>query len=135
MLIIPASMVPVFAGIAETGWLPGPAHPDAATGLEVDTARRNAVVSFWHHVYAASEGYEKRIGWTGGYSGCDAGSTARQFQDDVQRRVNFMRALAGLHGSVRVNDGATVVPDDIYTPPATALRSVAAQATSWGARW
>jgi len=115
------------AAASDPGWLPGPSHPDATTGLSVDTARRNAVVAFWHYVYAASKGYEKRIGWTGTYSGCNAGTTARRFQDDVQRRVNFMRALAGLDGSVRLNDGSAVYVDGHYNPTPTVLRSAAAQ--------
>ena len=112
---------------AETGWLPGPSQQGATTGLSVDTTRRNAVVSFWHCVYTASEGYGERMGWTGSYSGCNPGTTARAFHDDVQRRVNFMRALAGLDGSVLVNDDSTVFVDSLYNPLPATLRSTAAQ--------
>jgi len=112
---------------ADTGWLPGPSQKDATTGLSVDTTRRNAVVSFWHCVYAASEGYGQRLGWTGAYSGCNAGTTSRAFHDDVQRRINFMRAMAGLDGSVLVNDGTAVYPDGLYNPSPAILRSTAAQ--------
>jgi len=117
----------VLPAAAETGWLPGPSQQGATTGLSVDATRRNAVVSFWHCVYAASEGYEERIGWTGTYSGCNAGTTTRLFQDDVQRRINFMRALAGLDASVLVNDGSTIFVDALYNPSPTSLRSTAAQ--------
>jgi hypothetical protein len=123
-LLLLAFALPV---AADTGWLPGPSQPEATTGLIVDATRRNAVVSFWHCIYAASGGYEGRIGWTGGYSGCNAGTTARAFHDDVQRRINFMRALAGLGASVRVNDASTVYLAGFYNPDPTVLRSTAAQ--------
>jgi len=115
------------ASLDEWGWLPGPSQPEASTGLRVDITRRNAVVSFWHCVYSASEGYKNRIGWTGSYTGCNPGTTARVFQDDVQRRINFMRAMAGLDGSLVVNDSSPVYVDSIYNPPPTVLRSQAAQ--------
>lgn len=111
---------------AETGWLPGPESAGATTDLCVDTGRRNAVASFWHCVYRASEG-AGGMGWTGSYGGCDAGTTGRGFQDDVQRRINFMRALAGLPAGVLVNEGSTVHVDSTYRPPASTLRSAAAQ--------
>lgn len=107
------------------GWAPG--DTNATAGFSVDTGRRNDVVSFWHSIYVESEGYEDRIGWTGNYSNCTAGSTARAFQDDVQRRINFVRALSGLPGDALVNDGTTVNVDSHYNPPASTLRSEAAQ--------
>jgi hypothetical protein len=123
------AVLPILAGLAFAvpgfGWAPGAGEPSA--GLSVDTSRRNDVLSFWHHVYEASEGYEGRIGWTGNYSNCSEGTTSRAFQDDVQRRINFVRALAGLRADVLVNDGTTLHVDSYYNPPPGTLRSVAAQ--------
>lgn len=112
---------------AETGWLPGPGSPGATTDLSVDTTRRNAVASFWHCVYGATGAAAAGMDWTGSYASCAAGTTGRGFQDDVQRRINFLRALAGLPAGALVNEGSTVHVDSVYRTPASTLRSVAAQ--------
>lgn len=101
-----------------------------STGLEVDTSVRNEVVAFWNRYYLASEGFEDRLGWTGSYGGtCDPGGTAAGFHVDVERRINFYRAMAGLEASVVVNAGATVVSaaGDPHTPPPSTTRETAAQ--------
>lgn len=123
--VLPSLVGLVLSGVSGFGWEPG--NTNATTSFLVDTGRRNAVVSFWHSIYGDSEGYADRMGWTGNYSTCNAGTTAREFQDDVQRRINFVRALAGLHGSALVNDGTTVNVDGHYNPPPSTLRSTAAQ--------
>jgi len=123
--VLPPLVGLVLSVVSSFGWQSG--DTDATTGFSVDTGRRNDVVSFWHCIYTDSDGYADRMGWTGNYSTCYAGTTSREFQDDVQRRMNFVRALAGLHGDVLVNDGTTVWVDGYYNPPASTLRSTAAQ--------
>jgi hypothetical protein len=100
----------------------------ASTGFAVDSQNRNDVVAFWHAVYQASEGYEKRIGWTGNYTG-KSGTTSDDFLDDVERRVNFFRAMCGVPANARVNTDSTVVIDseDPHKPSSATLKSTAAQ--------
>jgi hypothetical protein len=115
-----------------TAWQPGtyPAAPArmASSGFAVDSQNRNDVVAFWHAVYQASEGYEKRIGWTGNYTG-KIGTTSDDFLDDVERRVNYFRAMCGVPANARINTDSTVVIDsaDTHKPSAGTLKSTAAQ--------
>jgi len=113
-------------------WEPGsvPQSPNrmAAAGFEVDNFDRNDVVAFWHAVYQASEGYETRIKWTGNYQG-NSGVTSPEFVDDVERRLNYFRAMSGLHSYATMNSGSKVVIDslDAFKPAANTSKSVAAQ--------
>ena len=99
-----------------------------SSGFSVNNQDRNDVVAFWHAVYQASEGYESRINWTGNYSG-NNGTTSPEFVKDVERRINYFRAMCGVDSTARVNSGSTVaiVPGDLFTPPASTLKSTAAQ--------
>ncbi|GAA5481936.1 hypothetical protein [Haloferula sargassicola] len=111
--------------------MPGASAPAPSTGFSVDTSDRVDVLSFWHAVYMASEGFEDRIGWTGHYSilpGAE-GTTSAAFVDDVERRVNYFRAMCGVQGSIAFNDGAAVViqNSDAFQPASSTLRSAAAQ--------
>lgn len=81
-------------------WTPGTGSPSAVSGFAVDTANRRDVLAYFNTVHAASEGYAARIGWTGSTSGGVAGTTGAAFKDDVRRRINFYRALAGLPGDI-----------------------------------
>lgn len=94
----------------------------------MNTLDRNDVVSFWHAVYQASEGYEKRVAWTGNYSG-KPGSTAGTFVDDVERRLNYFRAMAGVHTDAVVNSHSKVVVDhlDLHKPDRLITKADAAQ--------
>lgn len=113
-------------------WLPGtyPVAPQRmhSTGFVVNNFDRNDVVAFWHSVYLASEGYETRVGWTGNYTG-NEGAVSPVFAADVERRINYFRAMSGIYSASRVNTGSTVEisPGDLITPPASTLKSVAAQ--------
>lgn len=124
----------LFSAVTGTSsaWEPGtyPVAPArmASTNLSVDTKDRNDVVAFWHAVYQASEGYEKRIKWTGNYLG-NEGTTAAPFVEDVQRRLNYFRAMCGVPANAKVNTDSTVFLGvaDLYKAPQTTLKSVAAQ--------
>lgn len=101
-------------------------------GFEVDTTNRNEVVSFYQKVYMASEGYQDRIGWTGNYNSTAAGAegtVSAVFSGDVERRVNYYRAMCGLQADVRVNSGATVniVAGDKWVPSASTAKAAASQ--------
>lgn len=110
-------------------WSPGQiTDPMPSKDFAVNTMDRNDVVAFWHAVYMSSEGYEKRIGWTGDYSG-NNGTTSRVFLNDVERRLNFFRAMCGVP-SAGVNTSATILvaPDDPHQAAPEQTKSAAAQA-------
>jgi hypothetical protein len=106
-------------------WEPG-TYPAGGADFTVDAQDRNDVVSFWHGVYQASEGYQGRHGWSGNYTAADPytnaeGSTAPAFVTDVQRRLNFFRALCQVPAVAHLNSGATVLidacdPTNLYSP-------------------
>lgn len=101
----------------------------ATRGFSVDTTNRNDVISFWHAIYMASEGYENRIKWNGDYAGTN-GETTAVFVGDVERRLNYFRAMCGVHSNARVNTGSAVIidPADRYRPDLQTRKSSAAQA-------
>jgi hypothetical protein len=86
------------------------------------------VIAFWHAVYQASEGYENRVGWTGNFSG-NNGTTSSAFKEDVERRLNYFRAMCGVNANAGVNTNSTVFidPNDAYKPSPSALKSTASQ--------
>ena len=100
----------------------------ASHGLSVNNHNRNDVIAFWHENYLSSEGYEKRIKWTGNYNG-KAGSTSKDFIKDVERRINYFRAMAGVPANVEVNTPSTVVinSSDPFKPSPSTKKSDAAQ--------
>jgi len=120
-----------FPGIS-VAWIPGtyPVPPArmASSGFAVDNQNRNDVIAFWHAVYQASEGYESRVGWNGNYTGTP-GTTSGVFVNDVERRLNYFRAICGVPAAAQVNTGSKVViePLDLFKPSSSTLKSVAAQ--------
>lgn len=86
------------------GWLSGTGSPSAVEGFVVNSSNRMDVLSFYHTVYSASEGYSQNIGWTGNMTTGVAGTTSTAFKEDVRRRVNFYRALAGLPADIIFDD-------------------------------
>lgn len=117
---------------AAKAWEPGtyPASPQRmhSSGFSVNNQDRNDVVAFWHAVYQASEGYEKRIKWTGNYSGKN-GTISEEFVNDVERRLNYFRAMCGVHSRVAVSSSSTVTIDstDAHKPSSSTLKSTASQ--------
>ena len=127
-------------------WTPG-TYPAGSTNFTVNTAVRNDVVAFWHGVYQASEGYQDRLGWTGNYDApapnCDGqGTTSAAFVTDVERRLNYFRAMCNVPATATMNTGATVLidatdPTNLYhpasTPPlaAATTKSAAAQRAAY----
>ena len=127
-------------------WTPG-TYPAASSNFSVDTQIRNDVVSFWHGVYQASEGYWNRHGWTGNYTATSpydsgVGTTSAAFAADVERRINYYRAMGGVPAATHVNTGATVLtdaadPKNLYhptsSPPlaASTTKSAAAQRAAY----
>jgi hypothetical protein len=107
-------------------------EPVPTRGFEVDTSNRNDVVAHYQSVYKASEGYRDRIAWTGNYTSTAAGAegtTSAVFAGDVERRLNYFRALCGVPADVRVNTGSavTILAADAYKPDASTTKAAAAQ--------
>ena len=104
-----------------------------AAGFVVDLQNRLEVLYFYNAVFAASEGAESRIGWTSSYGYCVAGQTAADFRTDVQRRVNYYRALCGLPADITfdaepaLNDPASGSPQ----VPANTSKQACAQAAAY----
>ena len=118
-------------------WTPG-TYPAGGSGFAVDTQIRNDVVSFWHGVYQASEGYWDRHAWTGNYTAASpydsgVGTTASVFVTDTERRINFYRALCGVPANVALNTSSTVRIDsgDAQQPASSTLKSAAAQRSAY----
>lgn len=129
--ILALAAVPCSALAWQPGTMPPPPARMVSSGFSVNTSSRNDVVAFWHAVYMASEGYENRVGWTGNYTG-NSGRTSKEFIDDVERRVNFFRAMCGVPSNVRMNSNSTVLIEstDEHKPLYSTLKSNAAQAAA-----
>lgn len=81
-------------------WQPGTGFPLAADGYTVDVTNRRDVLAFHHCVYQASQNYAANLGWTGSISSGNAGTIGQTYKEDVRRRVNYYRALAGLPADI-----------------------------------
>lgn len=99
-----------------------------SSGFAVNNQSRNDVIAFWQAVYQASEGAQTRMSWTGNYIGND-GTTSPEFVEDVQRRINYFRAMCGVPSVVALNTGSTVLIDatDKFKPPTSTIKSTASQ--------
>ncbi len=128
MALCVVASAPGLAKAWEPGTYPDGAERMATRGFSVNNQDRNDVVAFWHAVYQASEGYEKRIAWTGNYSGKN-GTISAAFVGDVERRLNYFRAMCGVNSNVDVSSSSTVTINstDVFKPSPSTLRSNAAQ--------
>jgi hypothetical protein len=93
--LLPMALVFLFGPGPAFAWQPGPAQANATGSFVVDVTNRADVLSFHHHVYKASEGYESRMGFTGDVVNLIPGTTSQAYRDDTLRRINYYRALAG----------------------------------------
>jgi hypothetical protein len=111
-------------------WTPG-TYPAPSRDLGVDRQSRNDVLSFWHGVYQASEGFESRMNWTGSYGDAagDEGTNSPEFVADMERRLNYFRAMSGVPANAAMNSNSTVLISggDAHIPPANTLKTAAAQ--------
>ena len=120
------------AASALEAWTPGTANPAPTSGFSVDTSSRNDVASFWHGVYVPSDFYWERMGWTGNYSSTATGaegSNSAAFVDDVERRINFVRALCGVPSGISMNTSSTVLIEtgDTHQPASSTTKRSAVQ--------
>ncbi len=68
---------------------------------QFDTSDRSAVQLFYRTLYASSNGIA--IDWSGDIARCDAGATSAAHLDGVERRINWMRAMAGVPAQVTLD--------------------------------
>lgn len=113
-------------------WSPGVGSESASSGFVVDTQSRNDVISFWHSVYSESNGYQDRLAWNGSIANNEPGSTSTAFKKDIQRRINYYRAMAGMSANILINTGSETVSSspDFDTPDGTTKQD-AAQAAAF----
>ena len=81
-----------------------------AMGFVMNAQSREESLYFHNSIFLASEGAENRIGWTSSYGACAPGETSPAFRADVQRRVNYYRALCGMPAAITF-DAEPVVND------------------------
>ncbi len=81
--------------------LRAPATGEADAGWQFDTSDRTAVQLFFRTLYASSEAIP--IAWTGDIGRCDAGDTPTAHKDGMARRVNWMRAMAGVPAAITLD--------------------------------
>lgn len=113
-------------------WSPGVGSESTTSGFAVDTQSRNDVISFWNSVYSESEGYENRLAWTGSIGNNEPGSTSAAFKNDVERRINYYRAMAGMDASIRIRPSSeTVSGGSGPTAPEGTTKQDAAQAAAF----
>ena len=91
--------------ISASAWTPGVGQEAASRAFSVNTQSRNDVISFWNSVYQKSEGYQERINWTGSTSSKDPGTISAAFKSDVERRINYYRAMAGMSADIKIVSG------------------------------
>lgn len=125
-----AGIAPILAVTTASAWTPG-TYPAPSRNLTVDRQSRNDVLSFWHGVYQASEGFQSRIGWTGSYSSAAGaeGTNSAAFIADMERRLNYFRAMSGVPANATMNSGSTVLIEagDAFIPPASTTKAATAQ--------
>ncbi len=73
------------------------------SGLSVNRFSRYESLAFYHTAYLASEGFLDRMNWTGDTENCDEGTVSQDFHDDVLRRINYFRAMAGLNADITLD--------------------------------
>ncbi len=96
LLVVLSLMVPALVGIPAVG------AAEAAAGAWIDTSDRASVVAAYEAEFGSNSA---SANWTGAHSGCAAGTTSQVFRDEIVRRVNFFRGMAGVPATVVENAG------------------------------
>ena len=76
----------------------------ANAGLSVNTSNRSDVIRHFVSNYLTSENFEDHHEWTGDMNIGDPGQVSEMLHDDVIRRVNYFRAMAGLSADISLSD-------------------------------
>ncbi|MCK4897321.1 MAG: CAP domain-containing protein [Anaerolineales bacterium] len=70
--------------------------------LSVNPYSREDSLNFYNQVYLTSE--NSNIDWDGSFNNCNEGTTSYAFQEAVQLRINYFRAMAGVPSEVVLSD-------------------------------
>ena len=129
---LPSLACVIFLTSQAHAWLPGAGSESASSGFVVDTQSRNDVISFWNSVYSESEDYQDRLAWDGSIANNDPGTTSTAFKKDVERRINFYRAMAGMDANILISANSETVSNspEFDTPDGTTKQD-AAQAAAF----
>jgi hypothetical protein len=103
-----------------------------ASGFVVDTSSRLESLAFYNAAYLSSEGAAAHMGWTGNPGSCVPGTTSAVFRQDIRRRVNYYRALAGLPANITFDAQPVLNAALTGSPqvPATVSKQACAQAAA-----
>lgn len=112
-------------------WSPGTGSPTASAGFSVDATKRSEVLSFYNCIYSASESYATDIAWSGSISSGVSGTTSTVFKEDVRRRINFYRALAGVTADIAFDATLSAKDQDAALMFAANLALSHTTSTTW----
>lgn len=109
-----ATLVPRLGAAPRADLAPAPPvlleRPIRGAGLEVDTAIRQQVVSFFDGVYSPALAVPS--GWTGSTATCDTGTIAPAFAAATLQMIDYYRAMVGLPADLGENSGASDKADE-----------------------
>lgn len=105
--------------------------------FSVDRFSRNAVIAFWHRYYLPDQrSYVETYGQEVDFESGIIPTPSRQFNSQVQRRVNFYRAMVGLPTDIDFSTSlVTRRASDTFNPPAGTTKEQACREMAyWMAR-
>lgn len=101
----------------------------ASFGFSIDTSSRDEVVSAWHRYYLASDGFADKWAGVESSDGCSLSPPPDEYVKDIQRRVNYFRAMTGLPANIDFSEKPVFsLSDDLFIPASGTTRSEAARA-------
>jgi len=104
---------------------------EVSSDFYIDTTSRDEVVSAWHRYYLASQDFADKWSGTESGDGCFLTAPPADYTKDIQRRVNYFRAMAGLPSNIDFSEKPVFLQgDDSYSPPIGTTRSEAARAAA-----
>ena len=104
---------------------------EISSGFAIDTTSRDEVVSAWHRYYLASQDFADKWSGTESSDGCFLTAPSAGYTEDIQRRVNYFRAMAGLPANIDFSEKPIFRQhDDLFDPPTGTTRSEAARAAA-----
>ena len=101
----------------------------ASIGFSIDTSSRDEVVSAWHRYYLASSGFSDNWAGVESSDGCSISPPPDEYVKDIQRRVNYYRAMTGLPANIDFSEKPVFsLSDDPFIPASGTTRSESARA-------
>ena len=101
----------------------------ASFDFSIDTSSRDEVVSAWHRYYLASSGFSDKWAGVESSDGCSLSPPPYEYVKDIQRRVNYFRAMTGLPANIDFSEKPVFsLSDDPFIPASGTTRSESARA-------